>query len=173
MSKRHDELVALAVRWLRNTNKCALVAAERTEWRSGENPDAIGWMPDGFSILVECKVSREDFLVDQRKPHRIVGGMGRQRWYLTDLGVLRPDMLPDGWGLVERHANGRLYRRVHAANRDAAAAMRVEVPLLVAITRRAYSESVFRGIAARPDDADPEALPPQERSSPTSDKSKE
>jgi len=34
-----------------------------------EIPDVIGF-GSGFSIVIECKVSRADFLQDKKKPHR-------------------------------------------------------------------------------------------------------
>lgn len=29
-----------------------------------ENPDVIGWAPEGGSVLIECKLNRSDFLKD-------------------------------------------------------------------------------------------------------------
>jgi len=53
-------------------------------------PDAIGWKKACHSVLVECKVSRADFLADREKPY-----------YLAAKGLIRIEELPAGWGLLE------------------------------------------------------------------------
>lgn len=71
---------------------------------TGEIPDAIGFRPAdplGGSTLVEVKVTRVDFLADKTKPHRISGGMGRWRYYLTPAGLVTTAELPPGWCLLE------------------------------------------------------------------------
>jgi hypothetical protein len=91
------------------------VLTERRSY-SHECPDAIGWYRGGWSILVECKASIGDFYSDKRKqwrqPEAIA--MGQERWYLTEPGVLKADLLPDGWGLIE--AGARVRRIVDAAH---------------------------------------------------------
>lgn len=75
---------------------------------SGEVPDAIGWRNGGrVTILVECKVTRSDFLADMRKPFRVTPakGVGDWRFYLSPPGIIEPDDLPEGWGLL--HVAGR------------------------------------------------------------------
>ena len=68
---------------------------------TGECPDVIGWR-DGHSILIECKVSRSDYLADRKKKFRAKPemGMGDARLFLAPPGVIRPDELPQGWGLL-------------------------------------------------------------------------
>jgi hypothetical protein len=135
----HAELVELAARWLRGTRRCALVATERSCFKSNESPDAIGWNPDGLSILVEAKVSVEDFRADQRKKHRRETiGMGIERWYLSEKGVLSLQKFPAGWGLLEVRS-GRVFRVYEARPRIASSGevARIEQPLLIAIVRRA------------------------------------
>ena len=110
----HAELVARAVKWLYNTRKCQVVFAERTAWGGPwEVPDAIGFR-SSESILVECKTSRGDFHRDQLKPYRHAVmrelGLGGQRFYLTPKGLLVPDELPEGWGLLE--VRGKIIRVV-------------------------------------------------------------
>lgn len=147
MGDAHAALVELAARWLRSTRKCALVATERNCQKAGESPDAIGWLPGGHSILVECKTTIGDFYADRRKPSRLgAPAMGRERWYLTGDGLLADRELPPGWGwLVVR--NGRVFRVVHATpNADWTSA--AELPLLVAIARNAlggYRDGVTAG----------------------------
>lgn len=97
----HDELCEHAARWLRSTKKCRLVLREVVSY-AREIPDAIGWRW-GSSILVECKVSRSDFARDKKKVGHALPdwGMGEKRYYMTPPGLLSPDELPYGWGLLE------------------------------------------------------------------------
>lgn len=127
----HAELVARAERWLSNTKKCGVVITER---RGGsESPDAIGWRCGWWSTLVECKVSRADFLADRKKPHRLnpEGGMGQDRYYLTPAFLLKPEELPEGWGLLE--VRGQVVRVIREAAKKPLSYERAshEVPLLV------------------------------------------
>ncbi len=67
-----------------------------------ENPDVWGY--DGNStVLIEVKVSHSDFLADQKKYWRNVEPeytAGNRRWYLCPEGVIKPEELPEGWGLL-------------------------------------------------------------------------
>jgi len=98
----HDELRRLAVRWLTNTQKCTVVLSELVT-SAFETPDAIGWK-FGASTLVECKISRPDFLRNQHKPSIRSGrSVGRQRYFLTPEGMISPDDLTganEGYGLL-------------------------------------------------------------------------
>ena len=102
---RHAELVEKAVWWLRSRYGCGIVLSEQV-CASGEVPDAIGWKGKCRSVLVECKVTRADFLVDRQKPFRGRPelGVGCERFYFAPRGVIREDELPKGWGLLEYHA---------------------------------------------------------------------
>lgn len=97
----HAELVTRAGAWLKAMG-CPIVFTEMvTLWH--ETPDAIGWRNSGGeSLLVECKVSRSDFLADKNKSFRcgIVPGMGRFRYYLCPPGMIKPTDLPPRWGLL-------------------------------------------------------------------------
>ncbi|HEX9959843.1 MAG TPA: hypothetical protein VGB00_02855, partial [Pyrinomonadaceae bacterium] len=81
----HAELVAIAREWLK-THHCSVVVSEITSAAS-EQPDAIGWR-GGNSILIECKVSRSDFLADRKKSFRehLEMGMGDYRYFLAPVG---------------------------------------------------------------------------------------
>ena len=96
----HPQLVALAVRWLRSY-RCGVVLSEQS-CASGEVPDAIGWKRACRSVVVECKITRADFLADRGKPFRFRPelGLGCERYYLTPTGLLDPGELPQGWGLL-------------------------------------------------------------------------
>ncbi|EKY4114519.1 adenylosuccinate synthase [Pseudomonas aeruginosa] len=112
----HRDLCDIAVKWLQRPNSaggpgCHVAVSEcRTGW-SGEIPDAIGFRAAGFedgSTVIECKVSRADFLADRRKSHRAAGGVGNWRYFLAPAGVIRTDELPEGWGLLEVNRRGHV-----------------------------------------------------------------
>lgn len=103
-SDSHPLLVQRAKRWLLNTIGCGFVLTELSS-HAGEIPDAIGFK-HGYSYLVECKASRSDFLSDKRKLFRKYPeyGMGNYRYYLCLPDLIRPEELPNGWGLLYAHS---------------------------------------------------------------------
>ncbi len=114
-SQQHDELVARACKWLGTTGGMGVVLKEPRSHSSIEHPDAIGWNCRGWSILVECKVSRADFTRDVLKRKRwakdsLHVGCGQERYYMTPPSLLSPSDIPDGWGMLE--AGGRVRRSV-------------------------------------------------------------
>lgn len=102
----HSGLCDIAEKWL--LRSCGFVLKELTT-SSYEIPDAIGWRSTG-SILVECKVSRSDFLADKHKifRKRPEMGMGAFRFYMCPEGVIEVSDLPDKWGLVILNSKGQL-----------------------------------------------------------------
>jgi hypothetical protein len=132
----HSQLVEKAVRWLRHY-RCGVVLSEQA-CVSGEMPDAIGWKRASHSVLVECKVTRADFLADRAKPFRLKPerGVGNERFYLTPAGLVKREELPVGWGLLEVH--GRGVEMVHVSDKKlrTAAGFRCEMNLLLASLRR-------------------------------------
>lgn len=116
-SYRHDDLVAIAKRWLfRQSYGVVLGEPFRDRTSSQETPDAIGWRGCGTSILIECKASRQDFLADAKKPFRRNPelGMGNWRFYLSPDGIVRIEDLPVGWGLLWVRSNrSSVVRPVH------------------------------------------------------------
>ena len=99
---KHTQLVARAAEWLRSKYGCGIVLSEQY-CVTGEVPDVIGWKASCQSVLVECKVSRSDFLADAHKPFRAAPeeGLGSKRLYLAPAGIIAPDELPPHWGLLE------------------------------------------------------------------------
>ena len=132
----HAKLVSLAVRWLRHY-RCGVVLSEQA-CASGEMPDAIGWKKACHSVLVECKVSRSDFMADGGKLFRQKPeiGVGCERYYLALRGLIRVDELPVGWGLLE--VCGREIERVKpsAKNLRSNVGFQYEMNLLLASLRR-------------------------------------
>ncbi|MFZ0808759.1 MAG: hypothetical protein WAN03_21375 [Candidatus Sulfotelmatobacter sp.] len=132
----HAQMVDRAVRWLR-LYRCGVVLSEQA-CVSGEMPDAIGWKQASHSVLVECKVTRADFLADRDKPFRKKPeqGVGCERFYFTPPALVKPEELPTGWGLLE-YRRGRI-EIVHssAKNLRTAKGFRYEMNLLLASLRR-------------------------------------
>jgi len=132
----HAQLVAKAVHWLRSY-RCGVILSEQA-CASGEMPDAIGWKRACHSVLVECKISRPDFLADLDKPFRQKQhlGMGCERYYLTPAGLLSLEELPAGWGLLEYRGRQIVRLQPSAKNLRTAAGFRYEMNLLLASLRR-------------------------------------
>jgi hypothetical protein len=132
----HAQLVEKAVRWLR-CYRCGVVLSEQA-CVSGEMPDAIGWKRANHSVLVECKVTRADFLADRVKPFRLKPeqGVGSERFYLTPPALIKPEEVPLGWGLLELR-RGRI-EMLHESEKNlrSAAGLRYEMNLLLASLRR-------------------------------------
>jgi hypothetical protein len=129
-------LVGKAVAWLRGYG-CGVVLSEQS-CASGETPDAIGWKRACRSVVVECKISRADFLADLEKPFRRKQeiGMGCERFYLAPAGLIRSSELPAGWGLLE--IRGSRIEMVKPSTKDlrSARGFRREMNLLLASLRR-------------------------------------
>jgi len=132
----HAQLVDRAVRWLRSY-RCGVVLSEQA-CVSGEMPDAIGWKQACHSVLVECKVTRSDFLADRDKPFRKKPekGVGSERFYLTPASLIRREELPEGWGLLELRRGRVETIQPSAKNLRSAAGFRCEMNLLLASLRR-------------------------------------
>jgi hypothetical protein len=132
----HAQLVEKAVRWLRRY-RCGVVLSEQA-CANGEKPDAIGWKHVCHSVLVECKVTRSDFLADRLKPFRVKPeqGVGCERFYMAPAGLIRCDELSKGWGLIECRV-GKI-EVVHSSTKNlrSATGFRCEMNLLLASLRR-------------------------------------
>jgi hypothetical protein len=112
----------MGVRWL--SRQCSVVLYEFAT-AADENPDVIGWAVGAGSIVIECKLSRSDFLRDAakaaRKNPRV--GMGQRRYYLCPPDLIQVKDLPPKWGLlwankgqiiVKREARGHPERNLAA-----------------------------------------------------------
>lgn len=75
-----------------------------------------GWCPErcdavlfcsSYSYMIETKISRSDFLADFKKPHRINGGIGNYRYYACPEGLIKPEELPEKWGLIYVRPNNQ------------------------------------------------------------------
>lgn len=140
----HLGLCQLGAKWLRRQG-CTVVLVDPQTTRCEEQPDVIGWRYGFWSLLIEVKCSRADFLADQKKPHRQPGvaAMGQERWYLAPVGILGPEDVPKGWGLLL--VEGERVKEVVKAPRPkgfrgsatmSKEALVQEVPLLIAQLER-------------------------------------
>ena len=105
---------------------------------SGEVPDAIGWKRAQHSVVVECKVTRADFLADREKPFRRKPetAVGCERFYLIPAGLLDVAELPAGWGLLEHRARKITIVQASAKNLRSRKGFSYEMNLLLASLRR-------------------------------------
>ena len=111
----HDELVDIGRRWCARPYRpyyrigkpavgrrggCSLVVTEiSTSIR--ETPDVLGWWGQ-HSVLLEAKATRSDFRADLKKSFRTRGqGLGNLRYYIVPQGMVEPEEVPEGWGLIE------------------------------------------------------------------------
>jgi hypothetical protein len=138
LEARHEQLVTRAAEWLRHKYGCGIILSEQY-CASGEVPDVIGWKAHCKSVLVECKVSRSDFLADAGKPFRVnpEEALGSQRFYFAPEGLIAPLELPEHWGLLE--TKGREVRvTVKPSRKDlrSPAGLMKEMNLLLASLRR-------------------------------------
>jgi hypothetical protein len=132
----HEKLVGRAVTWLRKYG-CGVVLSEQS-CASGETPDAIGWKRACHSVVIECKISRADFLADRDKPFRQKSekGMGCERFYLASTGLISAHELPTGWGLLELRGREVSVAAPASKKMRAAVGFRHEMNLLLASMRR-------------------------------------
>jgi hypothetical protein len=132
----HAFLVGRAVEWLRRY-RCGVVLSEQA-CVSGEMPDAIGWKRACHSVLVECKISRADFLADRNKPFRQKPelGVGSERFYLVPKGLVKAEELPPAWGLLEYRNRSVELMRASKKNLRSDEGFRCEMNLLLASLRR-------------------------------------
>jgi hypothetical protein len=132
----HAQLVERAVGWLRRY-RCGVVLSEQA-CVSGEMPDAIGWKRANHSVLLECKLTRADFLADRGKPFRAKPqqGVGSERFYLTPPALVKTEELPAGWGLLELRRGRVEMLRASAKNLRTSKGFGYEMNLLLASLRR-------------------------------------
>ena len=138
----HKMLVRRMANWLKNTKHNTVVMSELAT-RNGETPDVIGWIGGAASTLIECKVSRADFLADNKKWFRRdeESGMGDIRYIATPEGLLQPDEIPAGWGLLE--AGKHYVREIQKPEQKQASKRNECVMLMSALRRLEISTAVF------------------------------
>jgi hypothetical protein len=98
----HNQLVRRIAAWFKARHQSSIVMAEFVT-SAQEIPDVLAMQSGAHSVLVECKVSRSDFLSDKDKFFRRQEeyGMGDKKYYAAPAGLIKPSELPEGWGLLE------------------------------------------------------------------------
>jgi hypothetical protein len=99
----HKDLIPIAYQWVLKRGICGVAFKElNTHACNSEYPDVLGFGSYGHSVLIEVKVSRSDFLCDKKKKFRMYPeqGMGRYRFYMCPAGLIKPEELPNNWGLI-------------------------------------------------------------------------
>lgn len=115
----HKDLVKIASKWAEQRHR--IVMTERGA--INELPDVFGF-DYGYTSLIECKVSRSDFLRDKRKITRRYDGefcSGNYRIYCVPAGLLSEDDIPETWGLLEVYPSGfiKLRTNIYRVRQDA------------------------------------------------------
>lgn len=106
----HKDLIPIAYQWVLRRSPCGVAFKElNTHAGNGEYPDVIGFGSWGNSVLIEVKASRSDFLADKKKAFRKCPeqGMGRYRFYMCPDGLIKPQELPERWGLIYVSSKGK------------------------------------------------------------------
>lgn len=96
----HESQNKQALQWLKKQG-FSVRSSNIQSIGSRERVDVIGFR-NQVSCLIESKVSRSDFLADRKKPERngIRVGVGLYRFYICPEGLLKPEDIPDNWGLL-------------------------------------------------------------------------
>lgn len=96
----HKDLVSFSEKWIIKKTRCSFAFSE-IKCINAEIADVIGFASGDYSILIECKISRPDFLKDSRKPFRnSKTGIGKYRFYSCPEGLIKSSELPENWGLI-------------------------------------------------------------------------
>lgn len=129
----HSDLVERSRAWLSGKGYPIIV----TEISSvGEEPDALGFK-NGRSTLIECKASRSDFLADKKKYWRKhpENALGDIRYYCAPKGLILPEEIPFGWGLLETSGSG-LRVKAKPSRVSSKVCHRNEIYILMSVIRR-------------------------------------
>ena len=85
-----------------------------------------------------CIIRERGSKADRAEPFRLKleQGVGCERFYLVPAGLVRPEELPQGWGLLELHRRRIETMHPSAKNLRSATGFRYEMNLLLASLRR-------------------------------------
>ena len=138
----HKDLIELGARWL--YNKGYHVVLKELVTCAYEQPDVIGFRPTGFSFLLEAKTSRTDFLADKKKHVRQVprAGMGLFRSFVCPKDLIKPEELPENWGLL--YANNNRIKQIVAPKAFKEFNIHAEQTLLVSLARRVADDFEYK-----------------------------
>ena len=104
---KHKEIVDIAARWARSRHG---VVVKEFYCYTHDIPDVFA-CNGSFSTMIECKISRSDFLRDKKKIYRWGNGeygMSNYRIYCAPKGLLDLNRdIPEKWGLLEVDDKGK------------------------------------------------------------------
>ena len=127
-------------------SKYKYVAVELCTWGS-ENTDVWGLGNFNESAIIEVKTSHADFLADQKKYCRseqfaaLNYAAGMFRWYLCPEGIIKPEELPEKWGLLYWDGN-KIYPVVAPKKFEGTSG--ADMDILTSILRREkFPEAIF------------------------------
>ena len=97
----HNELVDLSHKFVLKNMSCGF-AVKEIKTVEKEIVDVLGFGAHNHSILIEVKVSRQDFLKDAKKSFRKnpEEGVGKYRFYCCPKDLIKIEDLPNNWGLI-------------------------------------------------------------------------
>ena len=154
----HYQLCIEGAKWLhrqkRNINRCEKKYCHKPEFCRScyrykyvavelctcgtENCDVWGY--DGiYTAVIEVKTSHADFLADQKKWWRgeeaeeMNAKAGTFRWYLCPEGIISPEEVPEGWGLLYWDGKKIIYVKGAPKHENTASA---DLKILSSILRR-------------------------------------
>jgi hypothetical protein len=138
----HADCIELVARYF--DKRCGVVLPDFFSHNT-EIADVIGW-DYRYSYMVEVKVSRSDFLADKKKNFRMwpEKGMGNFRYYACPTGLIKPEEVPDKWGLLYINDKGGVRQRKEALYQDRNT--EAEHHLLYYYARKANYSGVHRTI---------------------------
>jgi hypothetical protein len=142
MGYTHKDLVEIGRNWLAARSPITITEISSA---AGEYPDVISFetrlkksgVNMGFgSVLIECKISRSDFLADGKKYYRrsASSGMGDYRYYLAPVGLINAEEIPDKWGLLVVLETGKI--KIERVAERQESDKRKEISLLISTLRR-------------------------------------
>lgn len=116
----HYELCCKAATWIRQPKNREpwktqyILSAVEIICVGAENPDVYATTGE-VSAIIEVKTSHADFLADQKKYTRThtEWAMGDFRYYLCPEGIIKPEELPQNWGLLY-YRDGKIQKIVQA-----------------------------------------------------------
>jgi len=138
----HKQLVRRIASWYKMRHQSCIVLAEFVT-AAQEIPDVLVFESGANTVLIECKASRADFLSDKGKFFRRQEhyGMGDKRYYAAPSGMIKPEELPEGWGLLE--VCERQMRTTVVAIHKTADKRKECIMLMSALRRLEISTAVF------------------------------
>lgn len=108
----HKEIVGAAAEYM---HRHANVVLPEFFTHNAELPDILAF-DMRFSTIIECKVTRTDFLKDAKKSFRLNpnSGMGDWRYYCCPKDLIKPEEIPYGWGLLYVYPSGAIRKQREA-----------------------------------------------------------